>query len=240
MRRSLIALFIGLIMSCPTNAQKRKSDWEHDGLIGRVRRIREEIATMQSDSGTWKEGRRKIVKTTGYDRDGNVREEIFGRRPTERHFSYYYTKEGERVQNYYGLGLRPDSSFNDIAQIGVRTRFKYDADGNRVEEATYRHGDLMGKVTTAYDSAGKKHEQNVYDRDGRTIARLIFNYDEKGNLALVSDFTSPSALKIKEAYAYEFDSIGNWIKRTTSRPVRDRYPIRMEPVEVTYRTISYY
>ena len=239
MRRSLIALSVLLLLAGVSAAQKRKTDWQHDGLIGRVQRVREEVAMMRSHSGTWKEDGRQTVKITGYDKDGNLREEIFGSGPNDVYYSYYYTKQGDRIQSY-NWGIPSEGAFPDRNAIIATVRFKYDADGNRIEEASYKHGSFVGKVTTTYDSTGLKHQQIVYDREGRTIGRSIFGYDEKKSLTLVSDFTSPSALKIKEAYAYEFDSLGNWIKRTTSKPVPDSKPTRLEPVWVIYRNISYY
>ena len=44
----------------------------------------------------------------------------------------------------------------------------------------------------------------------------------------------------KETYKYEYDSLGNWTKMTTSVAVVENGTIAFEPVEVTYRTISYY
>jgi len=48
------------------------------------------------------------------------------------------------------------------------------------------------------------------------------------------------SLLSKEVYKYEFDSIGNWTKMTTSVAVVGNGKIEFEPTEVTYRTIFYY
>jgi TonB family protein len=48
------------------------------------------------------------------------------------------------------------------------------------------------------------------------------------------------SLLSKEIYKYEFDSLGNWIKMTTSVAVVENGKIEFEPTEVTYRTIFYY
>jgi TonB family protein len=47
-------------------------------------------------------------------------------------------------------------------------------------------------------------------------------------------------LLTKEVYKYEFDSIGNWVKMTTSVAMVANQKIEFEPTEVTYRTIFYY
>jgi protein TonB len=41
-------------------------------------------------------------------------------------------------------------------------------------------------------------------------------------------------------YKYDFDSIGNWVKMTTSLAVVENGRLGFEPTEVTYRTIFYY
>ncbi len=44
----------------------------------------------------------------------------------------------------------------------------------------------------------------------------------------------------RESYDYEFDSVGNWIKMVTSLMLFENGKLKREPVETTYRTISYY
>jgi tetratricopeptide (TPR) repeat protein len=44
----------------------------------------------------------------------------------------------------------------------------------------------------------------------------------------------------REAYSYEFDKFGNWTKMLTSLVVFENGEVKREPVEVTYRTLTYY
>ena len=48
------------------------------------------------------------------------------------------------------------------------------------------------------------------------------------------------AILSREAYAYEFDKFGNWTKMVTSLVVFENGELKREPVEVTYRTLTYY
>jgi hypothetical protein len=66
----------------------------------------------------------------------------------------------------------------------------------------------------------------------------VSTYDEKGNKT-EEDFYNPD-LRRKETYAYEGDSTGNWIRRTTSTWVTKFGKSYFEPSLVTYRTITYY
>src|SRR4030095_10421643 len=44
----------------------------------------------------------------------------------------------------------------------------------------------------------------------------------------------------KETYNYEFDTFGNWTKMLTSLVVFEAEELKREPVEATYRTLTYY
>ena len=51
---------------------------------------------------------------------------------------------------------------------------------------------------------------------------------------------SDGSILSKEIYQYEFDNVGNWKKMNTSVAVYEDGKLSFEPVEVTYRTITYY
>jgi len=44
----------------------------------------------------------------------------------------------------------------------------------------------------------------------------------------------------REAYTYEFDKVGNWTKMLTNLVVFENGELKREPIEVTYRTLTYY
>src|SRR5215210_4895552 len=48
------------------------------------------------------------------------------------------------------------------------------------------------------------------------------------------------AMLSREAYSYEFDKFGNWTKMVTNLVVFENGELKREPVEVTYRTLTYY
>ena len=51
---------------------------------------------------------------------------------------------------------------------------------------------------------------------------------------------SDGSLLGKEVYKYDYDSVGNWTKMTTSVAVVEGGKVTFEPSEVTYRSIMYY
>src|SRR5215207_2386991 len=48
------------------------------------------------------------------------------------------------------------------------------------------------------------------------------------------------AILSREAYDYQFDKFGNWTKMTTSLVVFENGELKREPIEVSYRTVTYY
>ena len=67
-------------------------------------------------------------------------------------------------------------------------------------------GTLYRKHTYKYDEKGNKIEENKYDRDGNLYYKLT--------------------------YKYEFDAVGNWIKKTEFK--------KGKPYQISEREIEYY
>lgn len=95
--------------------------------------------------------------------------------------------------------------------------------------------------TAEYDVKGVKTQNQYFPIAGNTLTgREVYKYDDKGNISEMTLLNADGSLLSKEVYKYEFDSIGNWIKMTTSVAVVENGKIEFEPTEVTYRTIFYY
>ena len=95
--------------------------------------------------------------------------------------------------------------------------------------------------TAEYDVKGVKTQNQYFPISGNTLTgREVYKYDDKGNISEMTLLNGDGSLLSKEVYKYEFDSIGNWIKMTTSVAVVENGKIEFEPTEVTYRTIFYY
>lgn len=95
--------------------------------------------------------------------------------------------------------------------------------------------------TAEYDVKGTKTQNQYFPVAGNTLTgREVYKYDDKGNISEMTLLNSDGSLLSKEAYKYEFDSMGNWVKMTTSVALVENGKIEFEPTEVTYRTIFYY
>ncbi|MFN2576193.1 MAG: TonB family protein [Pyrinomonadaceae bacterium] len=95
--------------------------------------------------------------------------------------------------------------------------------------------------TAEYDLKGAKTQNQYFPIAGSTLTgHETYKYDDKGNISEMTLLNADGSLLSKEMYKYEFDSIGNWVKMTTSVAVVANQTIEFEPTEITYRTIFYY
>ncbi len=95
--------------------------------------------------------------------------------------------------------------------------------------------------TAEYDLKGSKTQNQYFPIAGSTLTgREVYKYDDKGNISEMTLVNADGSLVSKEVYKYESDSLGNWVKMTTSVAVVENGKIAFEPTEVTYRTIFYY
>lgn len=93
----------------------------------------------------------------------------------------------------------------------------------------------------AYDLKGAKIENAYFPLSGETLTgKESYKYDEKGNISEMTLQNADGSLLSKETYVYEYDMVGNWTRMTTNVAVVSGGKLSFEPVEVTYRTITYY
>ncbi len=90
----------------------------------------------------------------------------------------------------------------------------YGPRGNRVENVSYPSSSLVGKEEYKYDDKGNIVEMTLRDESGTILSR--------------------------EAYDYEIDRFGNWTKMVTKLLVFEGGTLKQEPIEVTYRMLTYY
>lgn len=158
--------------------------------------------------------------------------------------------EGQRTQSAKSSSFHPPTSSvnaneNDRARdglVGPVRRIRSEVvkvmttDGKVVET-----GKRVLLEAAEYDLKGAKTVNQYFPVVGSTpTGREVYKYDDKGNISEMTLSGADGALISKEVYKYEYDSLGNWTKMTTSVAVVENGSITFEPTEVTYRTISYY
>ena len=92
---------------------------------------------------------------------------------------------------------------------------------------------------TTYNLKGQRIDNVSYQVAGASGSEE-YKYDDKGNIVEMTQRSADGAIISKEVYSYEIDSVGNWTKMTTSLVIFEDGKLRNEPVEVTYRSISYF
>lgn len=95
--------------------------------------------------------------------------------------------------------------------------------------------------TITYDNKGTRVDSAYFLTAGGTLTgKEVYKYDDRGNMVEMTLHNEDGSLQARETYSYEFDSVGNWVKMTTSVAVIEGGKLTFEPTEVTYRTIAYY
>lgn len=118
----------------------------------------------------------------------------------------------------------------------VRTESaKLELQGERLIEGSRQ----LLEVTT-YDPRGNRIENVSYPLTSSLVGKEEYKYDEKGNIIEMTLRDENGTILSKEAYDYEFDRFGNWTKMATNLLVFEDGKLRREPIEVTYRTLTYY
>src|SRR2546423_137721 len=120
----------------------------------------------------------------------------------------------------------------------------------RVRSEVAKLSNVAGKVeegkravleTAEYDANGVKTQNQYFPVSNSSLTgREVYKYDDKGNISEMTLVNKDGSLLSREVYRYDFDSVGNWVKMTTSVLVIENGKIEFEPTEVTYRTIFYY
>ncbi len=93
---------------------------------------------------------------------------------------------------------------------------------------------------TTYGIKGNRIENTSYPLESGPVGKEEYKYDERGNITEMTVRDDRGAILSREAYSYEFDKFGNWTKMMTSLVVFENGELKREPIEVTYRTVTYY
>jgi hypothetical protein len=254
MTKLLIAIVANNLILCPL-ALSSKPEREHEKLKGVVKSIRIDVAKLSRNSGQLREGRKHQDREILYDRQGNkVKETIFAESPKITRITYRYAVDGNRTDSVivedpaYALPknipgtLRPG---DEMSLELISHNFKCDAEGNRIEEKISRTGRegtgrvFLGMNRYTYDTRGNRTAIHQFMGD-LLVHGFRFTNDENGNVLRMVEYSKEHDPIKTETYSYEFDAVGNWIKRLTFWERRNGDPPKLEPQEVNYRSITYY
>jgi len=151
-----------------------------------------------------------------------------------------------QAQNSFGAGQsRPaisvlDSTKEQDGLVGSVRRVKIESAKVEVQDGRPVEGDRQLLELTTYGVNGKRIENTSYPGRDSLIGKEEYKYDNRGNIVEMTLRDDHGSILSREAYLYEFDTFGNWTKMVTSLVVFENGQLKSEPVEVTYRTVTYY
>ena len=178
--------------------------------------------------------RDKHLKT--YDGSGNLVKEAsvnYGLSGQDWTVEYSYDKSGREVERYV-----------DTAILWSKVQTAYDAKGRVAQRTTFMeykqpnvmqsHAPKPGRVVFRYNDRGQVLEEAVYEPDSALASKTGFTYDNAGKLIEEAHVSSnvPGNWKV----SYEYDSHGNWVRKAT--PHTDH--TGRQYISVEHRTITYY
>lgn len=148
---------------------------------------------------------------------------------------YIHDKQGRKVGEQYYQG----TFFNESV-----IEHKIDKNGNRIEISTFstNQPDKTKHVKSiiTFNKQGNVLERVIYSANNSVESKSVYSYNEKGIETGSNSYNSDGSLSGKTTYVYEFDSVGNWIKKTFHNWESKGGKLEPKPPLFTKRTITYY
>jgi len=151
-----------------------------------------------------------------------------------------------QVQNSVAAGQpRPaisvlDSTKEQDGLVGSVRRVKIESAKVEVQDGRPVEGARQLLELTTYGINGNRIENTSYPGSDSLIGKEEYKYDNRGNIIEMTLRDDHGTILSREAYSYEFDTFGNWTRMVTNLVVFENGQLKSEPVEVTYRTVTYY
>ena len=178
------------------------------------------------------EGRVTSRAVSVYDEQGRkVEMTFYNPNGTVNHIETFAYDDGGKLIREVHLNLD--------GMIRNTSTYTYDPGGRLTEWSIHKpDGALLQRKVSTYDEKGRETEWAIYRGDGAPAMGQRRSYDERGNVVESLRYGN-GVLVGREAYTYEFDARGNWVKRRlVGETVKDG--ISRTAIEVIYRTITYY
>ncbi|HEY0761060.1 MAG TPA: tetratricopeptide repeat protein [Pyrinomonadaceae bacterium] len=133
-----------------------------------------------------------------------------------------------------------DSTKDQDGLVGSVRRVKTETAKIELKEGRSVEGLPQLVEITTYGIKGNRVENTSYPIESGPVGKEEYKYDDRGNITEMTVRDDRGAILSREAYSYEFDKVGNWTKMVTNLVVFENGELKREPIEVTYRTLTYY
>ena len=133
-----------------------------------------------------------------------------------------------------------DSTKEQDGLVGSVRRVKTETAKIELKDGRAIEGPAQLVEVTTYGIKGNRIDNTSYPLGGSLVGKEEYKYDPRGNITEMTLRDDRGAIISREAYTYEFDKFGNWTRMVTNLVVFENGELKKEPVEVTYRTLTYY
>ncbi len=139
------------------------------------------------------------------------------------------------------VSLAENSTREQDGLRGPVRRVRIETAKIEVKDGKPTEGARVLRGSSTYDPQGRRTDSAAYPVEASNLSgKEQYKYDDKGNIVEMTLRGDDGSVLSKESYEYEFDELGNWKKMTSSIAVYQEGKLSFEPIEVTYRHISYY
>ena len=250
--KNIILVLVFCVVSSQATGPKRETDRERDGFVSPVKKVF--VFWTPIAGSDYPQGSKCRQLTNEYDQTGRItRYSIYPGScgSDEIRNDYTYSPDGTKTtktQEIRGENS-PPSPPPPVGRPGVereheplKPALKYDNAGRLIESGmVLPSGKFAYKTTYTFDAKGRLIETAGYDGDDRVTDRRVYNYS--GDERVPSEFTyyrGDGKVSERTTYSdYEFNSKGDWIKRTQNKEQMFR-GFNRRSVSTTYREIEYY
>jgi YD repeat-containing protein len=242
-----------------------RTDRERAGLMGSVRTVQVEIAKL-SPSDQSAEEPRVLSQAVTYNAQGIATETVtYGAEGGKRVTTYdgqskkttiSYKPDGSIEWKVVGTcddqgNLTEADHYDARGSFQWKQVYTYDAQRNMIEQV-WRNppggpdSSPFFKEIWTYDAQGRAIQKVQYTAEVPDLksptSKCEYTYDGAGKVTEITyDIFGARPKSEKLRYTYEaYDTVENWTKRTKAEWVTSSGQPSFRPIEVTYRTITYY
>jgi len=107
-----------------------------------------------------------------------------------------------------------ENRFNSDNTLGTKVKFKYNEKGDVIEVNEYNSdGSLRVKKRFTYTISGNIEEEIAYKPDGDLFWKNVYKYNKNNDYSEYLIFNNKDILDSKITYEYQYDNHNNWIKK---------------------------
>ena len=214
-------------------------EFDSDGLLIKAQRYLSNGDTLLTVTYKYDDYNRPIRKTTETSTWWDENWEMYYDDENNEQYTLMYrngklllTIKSEFSNDNYKLR---SYNINKSDSIISERRYEYDSLGYLIKEmALYGNGDLIDERVYDYDARGNKihYSRYVGTTNRRLTETVSYEYDEYSNLTRSVGQFSNLSNTIEHRYEYDYDHVGNWIRKY--------WYANGKPNEIIKREIKYF